>query len=115
MTSSLIAATETVQTLQRRYHARGAKLDDARQMIADAVLVGKSIIDRLVTRRAKRIDADLRDRLHGLLIRDLENEIKRLSVELDIARLAAARDAVVEIGEVEAHLAQARETLERVR
>jgi chaperonin cofactor prefoldin len=83
----------------------------ARQNLARKLQVGVSTVEHLVRGRAKIIDANIRDRLQALLVRELEQEIGRLTHDLEIARQTGAHLASDEISEVESHLAAARSLL----
>jgi ribosomal protein S2 len=62
----------------------------------------------LARNRLKRLDTELRDRLTAFAIRDLQQEIERLSHELEMARQMGAHPMSERVGEIETHLAKAR-------
>lgn len=113
--TALAQSIEIVKDLERRERGKIPGRELARASLANRLRIGVGTIENLLRGRLKRIDADLRDRLHALHINELEHEIARLSQELVIARLTAAFSDPDEIGEVETCLAQAREKLERAR
>lgn len=104
-------AITIAQRLQQIERNRGLSIAQARLNIAQKIRKGVSTVEHLVKGRAKSVDAGLRDALHGLLVRELEQEIGRLTHELEITRQSGAHLASNEISEVEAHLEAARALL----
>lgn len=108
MVSGMSAAIGLAQTLERKERGRGLSIRAARQRLAEKLQVGYGTFENLVRGRVKTIDASIRDRLEALLIRELENEIRRLTHELEIARQSGARLDSEQVCEIEAHLAKAK-------
>ena len=108
---AMSTAITLAQTLERRERTRVSSLAAARQRLADKLKIGVGTFENLVRGRVKRVDAAIRDRLHALLVRELEAEITRLSHELEIARQCGAHLACEQVGEIETHLAKARSLL----
>lgn len=96
------------KTLEQHERSRGATLRGARESVARKLRIGVGTFENLVRGRVKRIDAAIRDRLQALLVRELEQEIARLTHELEMARQGGSHPASQHIGEIQAHLAQAR-------
>lgn len=107
MSSAVVIA----QNLERRERSRVGSRTHARRSLAAKLRVGVGTLENLVRGRVKRVDAAIRDRLQALLVRELEQEIARLTHELEIARQSGAHLASEQISEVETHLAKARATL----
>ena len=106
------SAITMAQTLERRERQRVSSVGQARRRIADKLRVGVGTFENLVRGRVKRVDANIRDRLQALLVRELEGEIARLSHELQLARQSGNRLDADEVGEIETHLAKARALIE---
>lgn len=106
-------AISLARDLERRERGRVFSVPLARQNLARKLRVGVGTIEHLVRGRAKRIDASIRDRLQALLVRELEQEIARLTHELEIARQGGAHLASDEISEVQTLLAAASSLLNR--
>jgi hypothetical protein len=104
---AMSSAFTIAQTLERREKARVGSVGNARRSLANKLRIGVGTFENLVRERVKSVDAAIRDRLHALLIRELESEIERLTHELAKARQTGSHLASVEVGEIEAHLAKA--------
>lgn len=104
---SMSSAFTIAQTLERREKARVGSVGHARRSLANKLRIGVGTFENLVRERVKSVDAAIRDRLHALLIRELESEIERLSHELAMARQSGVRLDSGEVGQIEAHLSKA--------
>jgi hypothetical protein len=104
-------AREIARELERRERVRGTSAEGARSALARRIGVSASTWRNLTLGRLKRLDAWLRDRLQGLLVRELEAEIARLTHELETARRCGHHLASQHISEIETHLAAARSIL----
>jgi len=109
----MTCAISLAQTLERKERARGLSVPEARRALARKIKVGVGTIENLVRGRVKRADAAIRDRLEAWMVRELESEILRLTHDLEMARRSGFHLASVEVGEIEAHLAQASALLKR--
>ena len=107
-------AVSLARHLEDRERSRVGNRQVARRSLAHKLRVGIGTIEHLVRGRVKRVDAAVRDRLQALLVSELEQEIARLTHELEIARQCGAHLASDEISEVETHLVAARAILKRV-
>lgn len=83
----------------------------ARRNVADDLAVTPSKVERAEKGRFKSVSAWLFDRVRGLVIREIENEIQRLSHEWEIARQCGADPRSFDTGAVEARLAEVRRLL----
>lgn len=108
----MTSAVAIVRNLERRERSRVSSLRIARQRLAEKLRVGYGSLENLIRGRVKRLDAAIRDRLHALLIRELEAEIARLSHELAVARQSGASLGGDQVGAIEAHISAARSLLE---
>jgi len=104
---AMSTAFTIAQTLERRERVRVGSVGHARRSLASKLRIGVGTFENLVRARVKSVDTVIRDRLHALLIRELETEIERLSHELAMARQSGAHLASEQVGEIEAHLAKA--------
>jgi len=84
------SAITIAQTLDRRERHKLGSKGIARQSLANKLRIGIGTFENLVRGRVKRVDAAIRDRLQALLVRELEQEIARLTHELEIARQGGA-------------------------
>ncbi len=105
------SAITFARTLEQRERTRVSSVKVARARLAHKLRVGVGTVENLVRGRVKRIDATIRDRLQALLVTELEQEILRLTHELEIARQCGAHLASQQVGEIETHLAKARALL----
>jgi hypothetical protein len=96
------------QSLERHERRNGADVHAARSSIAGKLKIGIGTVENLIRGRVKRVDDRIRDRLHALLIREIEAEIARLTHELETLKRSGHHLASQHISEVEAHLAAAR-------
>jgi hypothetical protein len=101
-------AISLAQTLERRERSRLLSVPEARRSIARKLRIGVGTFENLVRGRVKRVDAAIRDRLQALLVRELEDELARLSHELEMARQGGVHPASEHISAIETHLSQAR-------
>lgn len=92
------------QNLERRERARVGSTERARRSLAARLRIGVGTFENLVRERVKTVDARIRDRLQALLVHELEQEIQRLTHELEMARQSGAHPACQHVGEIEAHL-----------
>jgi hypothetical protein len=99
------------QSLERRERQNGADVSAARMNLAHKLKIGIGTVENLIRGRVKRVDDKIRDRLHALLIREIEAEIARLNHELETLRRSGHHLASQQVGEVEAHLDAARAIL----
>lgn len=106
-------AREIARSLEAKEQQRAGSKDLARSSIASKLGIGRGTYDNLIRGRIKRLDVIIRDRLHALLMRELETEIARLSHELEIHRQCGTHLDSGEVGEVETHLAAAKAILNR--
>lgn len=109
--STIEEARELAQRLERRKTAQGMSVDAARESLSRRIGIAPRTWKNLAGGRLKRLDAWLRDGLQALLIRELENEIARLTHELDLARQGGAHPASLDVGAIETHLAKAKALL----
>lgn len=105
------SAVTFARALEKRERPRVSNLQDARRNVARRLRIGTGTFENLVRGRVKRIDATIRDRLQALLVREIEQEISRLTHELEMARQCGAHLASQQVGEIETHLAKARAIL----
>lgn len=108
-----MSAVAVAQILERRERQRVSSKSIARRTLANKLRVGIGTVENLVRGRVKRVDEKIRDRLQALLVRELEQEITRLTHELEIARQSGVPLDSQQISEVETYLAKARATLNR--
>lgn len=108
---SMSNAFAVAQSLERRERARVSSKVLARRSLAAKLKIGIGTFENLVRGRVKRIDATIRDRLHALLVQELEAEITRLTHELENAQRYGARLDSEQVGEIEAHLQKVRALL----
>jgi hypothetical protein len=109
--SSVAVIEETrgiVRDLERREMQRGHKLPDARRRIASRVGAVPGTLINLARGRLKKFDAGLRERIRAALIREIEQEIGRLSHELETLTRAGSHPASAEVCEAQRHLAAAK-------
>jgi len=98
-------------SLERIERSRGATQEDARRSIARRLRVGFGTFNNIVRDRVKRIDERIRDRLHVLLVHELEAEIARLSHDLETVRRSGGALGSDEVREIETHLAAVRQLM----
>lgn len=110
---NMTCAISLARDLERRERGRVFSVPLARQNLARKLRVGVGTIEHLVRGRAKRIDANVRDRLQALLVHELEQEIARLSHDLEMARQGGDHLASLEVSEIQTHLAAAAALLNR--
>lgn len=108
---SMSDAFAIAQSLERRERSRVSSVTAARRALASKLRIGVGTFENLVRERVKSVDASIRDRLHTLLVAELQNEIKRLSHELEMVQASRSPVAIEQMGEIEAHLAKARALL----
>ena len=108
---SMSHAVAIARTLERMERGRLQSAALARRSIASRLKVGVGTFENILRERVKSVDAALRDKLQALLIHELENEIDRLTHELEIARQTGLRLDSHAFTEVETHLAAARAIL----
>jgi hypothetical protein len=99
------------RNLERRERERVPNKQAARERLADKLKIGVGTLENIIRARVKSVDERIRDRLQALLVSELEAEIGRLQHELEMARKGAFVLGAEHIGQVEAHLAQARSLL----
>lgn len=104
---NMSCAVSLARSLTERERSRTGSKQQAKLSIARKLSVGVSTIDHLVRGRVKRVDVMLRDKLQALFVRELEQEIARLTNELEIARQGGTPLNSDEVGEIQAHLAAA--------
>lgn len=96
---------------KREWHRSGEEMPIVRAKLARSIGVAPTTWRNLALGRLKRLDAWMRDRLQGLLIRELEAEILRLSHDLDVARQSGARVGGEQVIEIETMLARCKALL----
>jgi hypothetical protein len=96
------------RVIEREQSREGLTKEQATAAIARRIREAPGTIIGIAKARAKRIDANVRDKLTAYAIRQLEQEIMRLEHELAIARQIGADPRANKIDQVEALLAQAR-------
>lgn len=111
--SAVVGAVEIARTLEKRERGKVLGRDIARARIAEKLRIGIGTFENLVRGRIKRIDADLRDRVHALFIRELEHEIAQLTHQLAVARITSDRPDSPQVFEAKAHLAAAHALLSK--
>jgi hypothetical protein len=99
------------RNLEQRERQRAGPKEAARRSLADKLKIGVGTLENIIRARVKSVDERIRDRLQALLVSELEAEIGRLQHELEMARKGAFVLGAEHIGQVEAHLAQARSLL----
>jgi hypothetical protein len=99
------------RNLEQRERQRVPTKQAARERLADKLKIGVGTLENIIRARVKSVDERIRDRLQALLVSELEAEIGRLQHELEMARKGAFVLGAEHIGQVEAHLAQARSLL----
>jgi hypothetical protein len=99
------------RNLEQRERQRVPNKQAARERLADKLKIGVGTLENIIRARVKSVDERIRDRLQALLVSELEAEIGRLQHELEMARKGAFVLGAEHIGQVEAHLAQARSLL----
>jgi hypothetical protein len=99
------------RNLEQRERQRAGTKEAARRSLADKLKIGVGTLENIIRARVKSVDERIRDRLQALLVSELEAEIGRLQHELEMARKGAFVLGAEHIGQVEAHLAQARSLL----
>lgn len=101
--------------LEDREIARsGVPRPDARKAVARRVGMAPTTLENLWRGRLKGLRTWAAEKLAAAFVRELENEIARLSSLLVVARVRAAGAAADHIGEAEAALAAARDALGRL-
>lgn len=108
---AMSTAVAVAKDLQRRERLRVSSIEIARRRLAGKLRIGVGTFENLVRGRVKRIDAAVRDRLQALLVHELEQEMARLTHELEMARQGGAHPASQHMGAITAHLEQARALL----
>lgn len=86
---------------------------EARELAARCSGVAPGTFENLRRGRLKMVTAFVHEQLRAALARELEAEIGALTHELHLVRQGAARRGLDEVEEIEAHLAKARELLNR--
>lgn len=109
---SMPSASVIASSLVQREETRSRSRMNAYYAVAGKLGMSASWVRRLVSGGIKKIDADLKQRLDDLLIRELEAEIARLTHDLEMARQGGAHPASRHVGEIESLLAQARALME---
>lgn len=104
-------AVALAASLFRREQGRAGSRMNAYHAIGSKIGMSARWVRKLLAGRVNGIDAAIRDRLHALLVAELETEIKRLSHELEMVRASRSQIAIDQVGQIEAHLAKARELL----
>lgn len=94
--------------VRMRAKRAGVDVPAARRAVAADLHVSPSKVERAEKGRFKTVGAWLFDRVRGLVIREIENEIQRLTHELEIARQCGADPRSLDAGEIEARLAEVR-------
>lgn len=106
-TTAIDQVRSNARWLERREADRTGSIEFARASIARESGITLSSWRNLVRGRLKRIDVWMRDRLQALVIRELEQEIRRLNHELETAKRCGAHLASEHISAIEAHLSAA--------
>lgn len=112
--SSVAILDETralMRGLEEKEMRKGLKQPDARKRLAARLSVVPGTLTSLAKNRLKKIDASLRDRVRTLVIRELEQEIGRLTHELSIHKATGLRLDCAAVAEAETHLAAAKAIL----
>lgn len=110
-TATIDQARNSARWLERREADRIGSLEFARASIARESGITLSSWRNLVRGRLKRIDVWMRDRLQALVVRELEQEIRRLSHELETAKRCSAHLDASQITEIEKYLLKAKSLL----
>lgn len=106
------SASAAASTLVRQATARGRSRMNAYRVVGAKIGMSASWVRKLIADTVRGVDAELKQRLDDLLIRELEAEIARLTHDLEMARQGGAHPASRHVGEVESLLAQARALME---
>lgn len=110
-TAAIDQARNSARWLERREADRIGSIEFARASIARESGITLSSWRNLVRGRLKRIDVWMRDRLQALVVRELEQEIRRLSHDLETAKRCSAHLDSAQIGEIEKYLSSAQQIL----
>lgn len=102
-----MSAVSLARSLEHRERSRVSSIRIARERVASRLRIGVGTFENLVRGRVKRVDANIRDRLQALMVRELEAEIARLQHELEMARQIGAPLNSDQVGEIETHIAKA--------
>ena len=101
-------ASATASSLVGREEVRTRSRMIAYRAVASKIGMSATWVRKLVAGSVKAINADVKQRLDELLIRELEAEIARLTHDLEMARRCGSHPASLMVGEIETHLAAAR-------
>jgi uncharacterized small protein (DUF1192 family) len=107
MSTASAVASSLVQREETRSRSRMLAYD----AVASKVGMSAAWVRKLVAGTVKSIDAEIKQKLDALLVKELEAEIARLTQELEMARRGARHPAVQHVVEIEAHLSRARSLL----
>lgn len=108
---SIGSAAATAASLVVREETRSRSRMTAYRAVGWKIGMSATWVRKLVAGGVRTINADIKQRLDDLLIRELEAEIARLSHELEMARQSGAHPVSLVVGEIETHLARARELM----
>lgn len=113
--SAAYDAIDIVMRLERAAMRDGAKLPQAREVMARKIGVSPGTLQSIRRGRVKRLAHDIFQKLSAALERQLEREIEAARHELAILRAAGVRMDSAALGEAEEAIARAREAIERAR
>jgi hypothetical protein len=99
------------ERLVRREQANTRSRMRAYEKVASQVGRSGHWLRKLLSSGDGRIDVQTASKLDALLIRGLEADLARLSAELEMARQSGSHPCSAHVGQIEAHIAQARALL----
>lgn len=96
---------------QREQLRNGGNIASARKRVARRIGVAPGTLENIRRGRTKGVRNWIVSKIYDALMSEKQNEIRRLTHELEILRQCGVDSREDQIGEVEAHLAKAREIL----
>lgn len=83
----------------------------AYETIAAGIGRSASWVRCLIARGIDRVDGDVSRSLDALLLRELEKDARRLTAELEVARVRSSASGAEHVAEIESLLSRAKELL----
>lgn len=112
MQGQSMSSVAIARKLEEFERDRAGSKPAARRNLAGKLKIGIGTLENIIRDRVKSVDERVRDRLQALLVEEYKAEITRLTHELEIARQSGVHLDSDQVGEIEAHLHEARALLE---